>query len=97
MCVLSGDRKIDLEKIRAIIGEKSLSFATADEVLKVTHCKIGSVPPFGNLFGIQVYLDRSLFRNENIAFNAGLSTVSIVMKLEDYIKRVKPVIEDFSV
>ena len=100
MCVISGDRKIDLEVMRQVVRSKSLSFATPGEVFEVTGCKVGSVPPFGNLFGIPVYIDRSLFRNENIAFNAGLSTVSIVIGLmigaEDYLRIVKPIVGDFS-
>ena len=71
ICVLPGNRKIDLAKMRAVIGEKSLSMATPDEVLKATGCVVGGVPPFGNLFSIPVYLDKSMLKNDEIAFNAG--------------------------
>lgn len=95
MCVLPGNRKVDLEKMRALLGEKRLSLATPEEVLHVTGCVIGSVPPFGNLFGIPVYVDRSLLHNSEIAFNAGMLTRSIVMKTEDYVRSVQPIVEDF--
>ncbi len=96
MCVLPGDKKIDLEKMRMILGTKRLSFATPDEVLKVTGCVIGSVPPFGNLFGILVYIDRHLVRNEYLSFNVGLTTKSIRMKKEDYLQVVPAIVEEFA-
>lgn len=96
MCVLSGNCKIDLNKMRLILGNDSLSFATPDEVKRATDCEIGSVPPFGNLFRIPLYVDKSIVRQERIAFNAGLVTRSIVMNKDDYIAIVKPIIEDFS-
>lgn len=97
MCVLSGHKKVDLDKVRLIIGEKRLSLASPDEVKKVTGCVIGSVPPFGNLFNIPLYVDKSILKNEEIAFNAGMLTRSIIMKSEDYINCVKPIVEDFSI
>ncbi len=96
MCVLSGHTKVDLEKMRMVLGEKSLSLATAEEVKEVTGCVIGSVPPFGNLFQIPLYVDRSLLKNETMSFNAGMLTRSMTMKVEDYMKIVQPIVEDFS-
>jgi len=81
MCVLPGNLKVDLAKVRRLIGEKSLSMATPEEVEKVTGCKIGGVPPFGNLFNIPIYLEKNILRNEEIAFNAGTQTISMIMKI----------------
>jgi Ala-tRNA(Pro) deacylase len=96
MCVLPGNRKVNMKKVRRIIGQESLSLATADEVLKVTHSIVGGVSPFGNLFGIPVYVDKSLLKNEEVVFNAGKQTVSIMIKAEDYMNAVKPVIWEFA-
>jgi len=95
MCVLPGDEKIDLNKMRIIINNKSLSFATPEQVKEITDCDIGSVPPFGNLFDIPIYVDKYLLRNEHIAFNAGLVTRSITMNKEDYLNIIHAHIEDF--
>jgi len=94
MVVLAGDKKVDLKKVKKVIGSNRLSLATPEEVLQVTHCVIGSVPPFGNLFGIPVYLDKSLTRSPLINFNAGRHGTSIAMSVEDYQKVVKPVLVD---
>lgn len=94
--VLSAAKKIDFSKVKKILNLKSVSFASAEEVLKVMHCEIGSVPPFGNLYGLDVYCDNSLLENEYIDFNAGLHTASIRMKSKDWVKIVKPKTADFS-
>ena len=95
LCVLPGNEKIDLKKLRLILNQKSLSLASREEVKEVSNCVPGEVPPFGNIFNIKTYVDKSLLKNEEIAFNAGMVTRSIVMKTEDYLKIVNPVIEEF--
>ena len=95
LCVLPGNEKIDLKKLRLIINKKSLSLATREEVFKVTNCVPGEVPPFGNVFKIKTFVDKSLLNNKEIAFNAGLMTRSIIMNTNDFLKIVNPIIEDF--
>jgi Ala-tRNA(Pro) deacylase len=95
-CVLGGDKKIDFKKIRGIIKIKNISLANAEEVLEVTGCSVGSVPPFGFLFNLNVYFDRKLLEQEEIVFSAGTHNNSVRMKSEDYVKVVKPVIEEIS-
>ena len=70
--------------------------ANAKEVRKVSGCNIGSVPPFGNLFDLKVYFDKSVLENDIVVFNAGAHTKSIKMKSKDLIKVVNPVIGEFS-
>ncbi len=94
MVVISGDKKIDFKKVKKIICSDSLSLATAQEVLNVTGCAVGSVPPFGNLANIPVYLDKSIERSPIINFNAGRHDTSISMSLQDYKRVVKPIIVD---
>lgn len=96
MFVLSGVDKIDFKKIKRLLKSKSVSFANPEEVLKVTNCEVGGVPPFGNLFNVPVYIDKNLLDNKKIDFNAGKQTVSIEMNLNDYIKVVKPKVEEFT-
>ena len=72
-----------------------MRFATEEEVDEITHgIKPGGVPPFGNLFGIQVITDPALFRNETIIFNAG-RTCSIAVKSVDYKRLVEPMVASF--
>lgn len=84
--VLPGHRKVDNARLRAILGVRKLRFVTADELLTLTGCVPGAVPPFGNLFGLPVLLDEALTRCEYIAFNAGSNAVSMTMRSEDFVR-----------
>jgi Ala-tRNA(Pro) deacylase len=84
--VLPGHRRVDNARLRAILGSRTLGFATAEELLALTGCAPGAVPPFGNLFGLPVLVDEDLARREEIAFNAGSNTVSIVMGCADFLR-----------
>ena len=94
MVVIAGDKKIDLKKVKKVIDSNRLSLATPEEALQVTHCVIGSIPPFGNLFGIPVYVDKSLLNNPIINFSAGRHDTSIAMSSADYQKAVQPIVVD---
>ena len=85
-CVLPANRKADNARLRALLGTRTLRFATPDELLAVTGCAPGAVPPFGNLFGLAVLVDEALCANEQVAFNAGSNTVSITMRSDDLVR-----------
>jgi len=82
--VLPGSRRVDNAKVRAILGTRTLRFATPEELLALTGCVPGAVPPFGNLFGLPVLVDELLLEREDIAFNAGSTSVSIIMRAADF-------------
>ena len=94
--VVSGAKELDIEKLQKLTLYKKIEMANAKEVRQATGCNIGSVPPFGNLFGLKVYFDKSVVENEIIAFNAGTHTKSIKMKAKDLAKVVNPIIGEFS-
>lgn len=94
MLVLPGDKRFDATKVKKLLKAKDIRFATEDEVEKLTRgVQVGGVPPFGNLFGMKVLVDKSLFANEKIIFNAGDHRFSIAMYSKDYKNSVKPVID----
>ena len=93
--VVSGAMELDIEKLQRLTFFKKIEMADAKEVKKVTGCNIGSVPPFGNLFNLKVYFDKSVIENDIVAFNAGSHTRSIKMKAKDLARVVNPVIGEF--
>ena len=94
MLVLPGDKKFDSKKVKKALKIKDIRFATEVEVLLITDgVQPGGVPPFGNIFGLQVIVDPTLIQNERIIFNAGDRRCSIAMKTKDYVGMVKPAIE----
>jgi Ala-tRNA(Pro) deacylase len=84
--VLPGHRRVDNALLRAILGTRTLRFATPEELLALTGCVPGAVPPFGNLFGLPVFVDEELAAREEIAFNAGSNAASIVMRCADFLR-----------
>jgi Ala-tRNA(Pro) deacylase len=84
--VLPGHRRVDNARLRAILGTRTLRFATPEELLALTGCVPGAVPPFGNFFGLPVFVDEELAQREEIAFNAGSNSVSIVMRCADFLE-----------
>lgn len=97
MLVLPGDLRFDNDKVKKTIKAKDIRFATPEEIDNITGgVQIGGVPPFGNLFNIEVVVDNKLFENDKIIFNAGDRRYSIAMKSEDYKKIVGPKIEEIT-
>lgn len=91
MVVVPGDKRFDNLKLKSIFGAKDIRFATEAEVGELTDgVQPGGVPPFGNLFELDVYADKSLINQQKIIFNAGDKCYSIGMFSGDYQKLVKP-------
>lgn len=98
MFVMQGSDKLDSKKAKKLVESSSLTFASPEEVAKLTDgILVGGVPPFGNLFGLKVYADTKLFNNEKIVFNAGDRCFSIAMYSRDYREIVKPDVVDLVV
>ncbi|MSR71136.1 MAG: hypothetical protein EXS50_00470 [Candidatus Taylorbacteria bacterium] len=97
MFVLPAHKKFSTVKIKNNIGLVDIRFATPEEVSEITGGILpGGVPPFGNLFNLEVFVDNTLFDNKKIVFNAGDRSYSIGMNSEDYRKIVTPKVEDIA-
>jgi len=95
MLILPGDKKFNGSKVKKLLDTKDLRFATGEEISELTGgIQIGGIPPFGNLFGIKVIVEKTLLDNEKIIFNAGDRSFSVAMKKEDYLRIVRPEIEE---
>ena len=95
--VLSASKKLDSGALKKYFGAKKLRFADKDELMEITGLVPGSIPPFGkSLVNLELFVDNSIVNNEQIAFNAGSLTDSIIMSVQDYLKVANPTIIDFS-
>src|SRR5216683_5600563 len=91
MAVLPANRKIVLQDLREVTGSDQVKFASEADFKKMfPDCETGAMPPFGNLYGMDVYAAESLTRNEQIAFNAGSHTELMKMPYEDFERLVHP-------
>jgi len=97
MAVLPANRKIVLQDLREVTGSNEVKFASEDQFqAKFPGCETGAMPPFGNLYGMEVYTAESLSSNDEIAFNAGSHTEVIKMKFDDFERLVKPKVVSFT-
>ena len=62
LCLVAGDKKASLNKIKKSLSIKDVSMATADDVIKITGYTIGGVSPIGHLNKIDIFIDNSLER-----------------------------------
>lgn len=91
MAVLPANRKILLHELREEMRADEIRFATEDEFKTLfPDCETGAMPPFGNLYGLPVYVAPGLDRDDRIAFNAGTHTEIIRMAYHDYERLVHP-------
>ena len=97
MAVLPANRKIVLQDLRDVTGADQVRFVPEDDFKRqFPDCETGAMPPFGNLYGMEVYVAESLTENEEIAFNAGSHYELIRMAYRDFEDVVNPLVMDFS-
>ena len=71
LCLVAGDKRCSLNKIKKILNEKDVSMGNADQVKEITGFTIGGVSPVGHLKPIKIFIDESLSRFPNIFGAAG--------------------------
>jgi len=97
MAVLSANYSIDLDYFRKETGAKKIELVSEEQFKdKFPDCEIGFMPPFGNLYGMDVYVDKHLTKDKEIAFNAGAHLELFKMSYQDFEKLVKPKVLRFS-
>jgi Ala-tRNA(Pro) deacylase len=97
MAVLPASYQVDLDALRRRTGVREAELATESEFKRhFADCETGAMPPFGNLYGIPVYVDESLTEDREIAFNAGSHYELIKMAFADFERLVKPEVMEFS-
>jgi Ala-tRNA(Pro) deacylase len=96
MAVLPADTLVDLNQLRQDLGLARLRLATESELDELfSDCEVGAMPPFGNLYGIPVYMDSIMTGQQAITFNAGTHQDVVHMRLRDYERLVKPAVVPF--
>lgn len=98
MVILPAVLKINLKVVREALTYKQIEFATEKEFASLfPDSEVGAMPPFGNLYGLPVYVDPSLSANEEIIFNAGTHVETIRMKYRDFERLAQPKMIDATV
>lgn len=95
MVVVPAAAEVDLDKCTELLGHNEVRLATEDEFVDTfADSEPGAEPPFGNLYGIPVFVDQSLQTQQRIVCRDGTHTSSITIAVADYVRVVKPEIAD---
>ncbi|EKD55472.1 MAG: hypothetical protein ACD_60C00006G0014 [uncultured bacterium] len=91
MVVIPATDHINFSELRELTGVKEIDLAKESEFKgKFPECEVGAMPPFGNLYGMPVYVSNHLVSEDQIAFNAGSHSELIKMSYKDFERLVKP-------
>jgi Ala-tRNA(Pro) deacylase len=97
MAVLPASAQLDLPAFRKLAKAKSVALASEPEFeMKFPDCDLGAMPPFGNLYGIPVFVEEKLAEDDEIAFNAGTHNELAKMKYDDFERLVNPIVGRFA-
>ncbi|MBT91949.1 MAG: prolyl-tRNA editing protein [Candidatus Pelagibacter sp.] len=83
LCLVAGDKRCSLNKIKKVLNEKDVSMGSADQVKEITGFTIGGVSPVGHLNPIKIYIDQSLSRFKYIFGAAGHPNCVFKINFED--------------
>ena len=98
MAVLPASQRVNFDLLKKITGASKIDLASEQEFKDLfPECDVGAMPPFGNLYGMEVFVDESLLEDEEIAFNAGSHTELIRLAYKDFERLVKPKIGKLSI
>jgi Ala-tRNA(Pro) deacylase len=91
MAVLPASFKVSFDNLKDALGVGEVRLAYEQEFMdKFPDCEVGAMPPFGNIYNMEVYVAEILSENKEIAFNACTHTELIKMQFKDFEKLVMP-------
>ena len=95
MLVLPANRRVEFRKLEELTHCEA-RLATEEEFgSNFPHCEVGAMPPFGNLYDMEVWVDSSLRDQTAIIFNAGTHLETIQMSFADFERLVQPKLGNF--
>jgi Ala-tRNA(Pro) deacylase len=98
MAVLPSNHVVDVERMASALGGARVVLASEEEFEDLCpDCEAGAIPPFGNLYGLDVYVSPALVVNERITCVAGHHAEAISLTYRDFERLVKPTVIELSV
>jgi Ala-tRNA(Pro) deacylase len=90
LAILPASHHINFEKLSAIVGDRVQLLEQQKCNEAFPDCETGAVPPFGELYGLPVFLDEALAEDEQIVLGAGTLSESVRIGSADFVRLVKP-------
>jgi Ala-tRNA(Pro) deacylase len=98
MAVVPANCRVDLDKLGKLLNTSWIRLATEEEFMDAfPECELGAMPPLGNIYHMDVWMDESLKAYPTISFNAGTHAETIQMFLVDFERLVHPRTASFGV
>jgi Ala-tRNA(Pro) deacylase len=96
MAVVPANYRVDLDKLGQILNTGWIRLATEDEFKDAfPGCELGAMPPLGNIYHLDVWVDEEFRSQTDIAFNAGTHSELIQMSFADFEQLVHPQMASF--
>ena len=96
MAVLPANQVIDFDLLKQATGGRKVELAKEQEFKsQFPDCEVGAMPPFGNLYDMDVYVEEALSWDDEIGFNAGTHTEIVKLAYKDFENLVHPKIAHF--
>ena len=97
MLVMPAPAHVNFMRAAVALKAREVRLAREEEFARqFPDCEVGAMPPFGNLYGVPVWVDRSLAKDDTIIFPAGSHTDTIQIAFADFERIVQPQIGDFA-
>ena len=97
MLVLPAPYHVNPQKAAAALGARELLFAEEERFADTfPDCELGAMPPFGNLYDVPVYVDKTLAEDETIVFRAGTHTDTMSVSYANFERLVEPMVAEFA-
>jgi Ala-tRNA(Pro) deacylase len=97
LLVLPAAFRVDLQKVGECLGAKQVRLAHEEEFQTTfPGCEVGAMPPFGNLYGLPVYVEQSLTTQQSIVFPVGTHTETMSLAYADFERLLHPSILEFA-
>lgn len=97
MAVVPANEWVHLQRLREITGAQDVTLASESDFKdRFPECEVGAMPPFGNLYGMDVFASESLAADEQIAFNAGSHRELVCIGWNDFERLVHPQVADLT-
>jgi Ala-tRNA(Pro) deacylase len=85
-----------MKRLRDVLEARDVRLATEAECANLfPDCQVGTMPPFGNLYGVEVYVDQLLTEDESIVFEAGTYVGAMKLRYKDFADLVRPKVAAF--
>ena len=95
--VLPAPHRVDIPRLKAALGATEARLAREEEFGHLfPDCEVGAMPPFANLYGVPVVVERSLAGDPKIVFNAGTHRETMTIAFADFQRLAQPVVAEFT-